>query len=246
VPQPDRDAGSRDVTGRRFDLFHPRSRLVGPPGVQRRFGQVADQPARDDRMVRRARRIKEAFGGLVGVGSPARAERGEDPAELREGDGQVRPGRHRDALGFRGAPLGRGRGRGRGRIAAHPGDDRTNRLRRGHPLRLAQLGRQAPGLFRRGNGHAPVGDVRRHPPLQREHARQVPEPPLPAQTLDRLGQERGRDIERPHRHRGRPQIPGGVRIAVDVGRGGPQPPQDDRRLPERVSIGLDGQDPQVG
>jgi hypothetical protein len=40
-----RDAGSRDVTGRRFDLFHPRSRLAGPPGVQRRFGQVADEPA---------------------------------------------------------------------------------------------------------------------------------------------------------------------------------------------------------
>ena len=114
------------------------------------------------------------------------------------------------------------------------------------PLRLAELCGQAPGLFRCGNRHAPVGDLRGHISLQREHARQMPEPPLRAQTLDRLAQERRRDIEGPHGHGRRSQISGGVRIAVDVCRGFTETLEYRWCLSERVGIGLDGQDPGVG
>jgi hypothetical protein len=73
----------------------------------------------------------------------------------------------------------------------------------------------------------------------------MPEPSLRPQTLGRLAQERRRDIEGPHRYRRRPQIPGGVRIAVNVCRGLTETLEYDWRLSERVGIGLDGQDPQV-
>jgi len=43
VPQPDGDAGSRDVAGGGFDLFHACSRFAGPAGAQRCVGQVADE-----------------------------------------------------------------------------------------------------------------------------------------------------------------------------------------------------------
>jgi hypothetical protein len=66
VPQPYRDAGSRDVTGCRLDLPHARSCLVDPAGVQRGFGKLADEPARDDRVMGRARRIEEAFTEAAG------------------------------------------------------------------------------------------------------------------------------------------------------------------------------------
>ena len=55
--------------------------------------------------------------------------------------------------------------------------------------------------------------------LQRKHARQMSQPSLRPQPFDRLAQKRRRDVEDPHRHRGRPQEAGGVRVAVNVCRG---------------------------
>ena len=190
-------------------------------------------------MVGRARGIEEAFGGLVGVGMPACSECGEDPAELREGDSEVRPGRHRDALGPRRGSFGRFL------VASDPGDERSDGVGCCDPLRLAEFCRQPPGLFCGGNRHAPVGDLRRHSSLQREHARQMPEPSLGSQAFDRLAQERRRDIEGPRRHRRRPQETGGVRVAVNTCRGFTQTLEYGRRLSEWVGVGLDGQDPEV-
>jgi len=99
---------------------------------------------------------------------PARSERGEYPAELREGEGHVRPGRHCEAFGPGGGSLGRVL------VAADPGDDRIDVVGGRHPMRLAKLGRQPPGLFRGRDRHSPVGDLRRHSSLQGEHARQMP------------------------------------------------------------------------
>ena len=76
MPQPHSDAGSRNVARCGFDLCHAHSCFAGPADVQRRFGKIADEPARDNRVVGRARRIEEAFGGLVSLGVPARSERG--------------------------------------------------------------------------------------------------------------------------------------------------------------------------
>ena len=66
------------------------------------------------------------------------------------------------------------------------------------------------------------------------------------QALDGLGQKGHREIEGAHRHRGRPQEPGGVHVAVDVGRGLAQAPEYGWGLPERVGVGLNGKDPNVG
>ena len=67
------------------------------------------------------------------------------------------------------------------------------------------------------------------------------------QALDCLGQKGRREIEGAHRHRGRPQETGGVRVAaVDVGRGLAQAPEYGRGLSERVGVGLNGKDPDVG
>ncbi|MET7425780.1 hypothetical protein [Dactylosporangium sp. NPDC005555] len=88
--------------------------------MQCSIGEIADEPARDNRVVCRTRRIEEAFGHLVGVGVPARSECGEDPTELREGDGDVCPGRHRDTFGPDRGALSRVR------IASDPGDDRID------------------------------------------------------------------------------------------------------------------------
>ena len=175
--------------------------------MQRGFGEIADEPACDDRVVCRTRRIEEAFDGLVGVGVPARAECGEDPTELREGDSDVRPGRHRDAPGPRRGPLGPVL------VTADPGDDRVDGVGCCDPLWLAELCREAPGLFCCGNRYAPVGELRCHTSLQREHARQMPEPSLRSKTLDCLAEERRSDIEGPHGHSCRPQKTGGVSTA---------------------------------
>jgi hypothetical protein len=44
--------------------------------------------------------VEEAVRRLIGVGVPARAERGEDPAELREGDQDIGMRGQTDLLGF--------------------------------------------------------------------------------------------------------------------------------------------------
>ncbi len=56
------------------------------------FGEIADQPARDYRVVRQTRRIEEAFRCCVGVVVPAGPKCGLDPTELCEGHGDIRPG----------------------------------------------------------------------------------------------------------------------------------------------------------
>jgi len=190
-------------------------------------------------MVCWAHRIEEAFGGLVGVGVPARCECGENPAELREGDGDVRSGRHRDALGLRRGSLGRVL------VAADPGDDRIDGVGCCDPLRLAELCRQAPGLFCGGNRYAPVGDLRCHISLQGEHARQMPEPSLCSQTLDCLAEERRSDVEGPHGHSCRAQETGGVRVVVNVCCGFTEALEYGWCLSERIGIGLDRKDPEV-
>ncbi len=73
----------------------------------------------------------------------------------------------------------------------------------------------------------------------------MPEPSLRSQALDRLAQERRRDIECPHGHSCRPQVTGGVRVAVNFCRGLPEALDYCWCLPERVGIGLDRKDPQV-
>jgi hypothetical protein len=145
---------SLEYHGRGRHLFHACVRFVGLVGAQCRVGQVADNPAGDYRMVGRAGRIEEAFGGQVGVAVPTCSERGEDPAELREGQGHTRPGRRREAFGpgcgIFGCVL----------VAADPGDDRIDGVGGRYPVRLAELARQAPGLFGGGDGHSPVSDLR--------------------------------------------------------------------------------------
>jgi len=69
---------------------------------------------------------------------------------------------------------------------------------------------------------------------------------LRPQALDGLGQKGRREIEGAHRHRGRPQETGSVRVAVDVGRGLAQASEYGWGLPERVGVGLNGKDPDVG
>jgi hypothetical protein len=91
VQQPERDTRSCGVAGDYFDLPRARFCFLEPTSVQRSFGEIADEPARDDRMACRARRIEEPFCEFVGVGVPARPERSEDPTDLREGDRDVRP-----------------------------------------------------------------------------------------------------------------------------------------------------------
>ncbi len=93
---------------------------------------------------------------------------------------------------------------------------------------------------------APVGDLRCHMALQREHTWQMPEPSLRSQTLDRPAQECRREIEGPHGHSGRPQKTGGIRVVVNICRGFTEALEYCGRLSERVGIGLDRKDPRVG
>jgi hypothetical protein len=203
--------------------------------VQRGFGELADEPARDDRMVGRAGRIEEPFGEFVGVGVPARPERGEDPTDLREGDSEVRPGRHRDPLGLCRRPLGRIL------VTARPGDDRVEGVGCGDPLGLAELCRQAPALLGRRDRDVPVGEPRCRVSLQHKHARQMPEPSFGSEALDGRGEEWQGDVEGAHDHCCRPEKAGRVRVMASIRRGRADALQYRWRLPERVGIGLDGE-----
>ena len=149
------------------------------------------------------------------------------------------PGWHRDALGPCRGQLGRVV------VAADPGDDRIDGVGCCDPLRLAELCREAPGFFCCGYRYAPVGELRCRTSLQREHARQMPEPSLRSQTLDCFAEEHRREIEGSHGHRCRSQETGGVRVVVNLLRGFPEALEYCWCLPERVGIGLDRKDPQV-
>ena len=90
VAQAERDPDPRAFAGGRFDLRHARSRLFGTVDVQGGFGEVAYDPAGHHRVITGAVRIEEALRGRIGVGVAAGSERGQHPAELGQGNHDVR------------------------------------------------------------------------------------------------------------------------------------------------------------
>jgi hypothetical protein len=123
VIQAERDPAAGALARLRLDLLHARSRLLDAVEMQRGLGQVPDQPGGDHGVIRRVRGIEEALRRGVRVGVPARSQGCHDPAELREGDGDVGARRHGDPFRPGGGLLGCQF------IATHPGNERDHGVR---------------------------------------------------------------------------------------------------------------------
>jgi hypothetical protein len=93
-----------------------------------------------------------------------------------------------------------------------------------------------------GDRDVPIGELSAGVCLQHEHAWQMREPSFFAKTLDRLGQERGRDVECASGHSGRAKKARCVAIQVAVGHGGAQPSHQGWRFSEGVGVRVDTYD----
>lgn len=196
MQQAECNAGSRDVARGRLYLGHAPPGLAESPGVHGGFGEITNRPVRHDWMVGLAGWIEEAFRPGIRVGMSPGTQCSRNPTELCEGRGDIRPGSRHDLFGILGGPLGAFH------IAAHPGDDRLDRIDRGDPVAFAKLGRQAPAFFCCGYRHVLVGELRCYPSLQREHARQMPEASFRPKALSSRRKEARREVECTHRHGG--------------------------------------------
>ena len=221
-------------------MRHARSRLFGTVDVQGGFGEVAYDPAGHHRVITGAVRIEEALRGRIGVGVAAGSERGQHPAELGQGNHDVRTREHSDSFGLCCCPLGFLF------VPAHSGYRREDGVGSRRPLGLTEFRCQASRLLRRRHRDAPVAESRGHAAVQNQHPREMPQPALGAKALDRRAEECHGEVERANDDCCRAQVPRGLRVAVAICRRFPQACQHVGRATERVGVGVDRQHPGVG
>ena len=172
----------------------------------------ADQPGGDHRVIGRVARLEQAVRRRVRVAVAIGGERGQHLPELGERHRDVRAHRFRDHLGSGGHELGLPA------VAAHRGDERDRRVGRGSPLRLRELLGEPPRLVGRGQRDVPVADAGGHARVERQQPRQMPEPSLGPQAVDRRREEVVAEVERADDERGRPEEARGVGVEPRIAR----------------------------
>src|ERR1035441_9706137 len=113
----------------------------------------------------------------------AAAERGQHLAELCERDSDVCAGGLCDRLSPCGQALGLLL------VAAHRGEEWAEGVSGGFPLWFRELLGETSRFFGCGNRNVPIAEAGRHARVQSEQPRQMPEPPLRAQPIDRRPKE---------------------------------------------------------
>jgi hypothetical protein len=240
VVQAERNPAAGTLPRRRFDLLHARSRLLDAVEMKRRLSQVPDQPGGDHRVMGRVLWIEEALREVVRVGVSARPKACHDPAELREGDSDVRAHRHGDP--FR---LSRGL-LGRVLIAAHTSNERDCRIGRSLRLRICELFRQTSGLSRSRDRDIPIGQPRRHIRIEHKYPWQMPKASFVTQGLYRGSQKVDPEIESPHGERRRAEVSCYLGIATALISRRPQARQYFRGMAVWISVGVDCEHTRIG